>query len=114
MADKSSLMAFLVPKLTGQVENAATEALGYILSRSDGAMQALNDLLRGGGFDIEPIVRVETQVTYPDGSRPDVAGYDKNNVARLLVEANFGASLGGGQASGYAQLLDQPGPAAVL
>ena len=114
MSDNSSLIAYLVPKLTGQVENAATEALGYILNRSDGAMQALNDLLREGGLDIEPIVRVETQVTYPDGSRPDMAGYDNNNVARLLVEAKFGASLGGGQASGYAQLLDQPGPAVLM
>ena len=69
MADYSSLMAHLVPRLTSQVENAATDALAYILNRSEGAIQALNDLLREGGFDIEPIVRVETQVSYPDGSQ---------------------------------------------
>lgn len=114
MADYSSLMAHLVPRLTSQVENAATDALAYILNRSEGAIQALNDLLREGGFDIEPIVRVETQVSYPDGSRPDMAGYDKTDAARLLVEAKFWASLLEGQASWYARLLDQPGPATLL
>ena len=99
MADNDTLVAFLVPKLTSQVENAATDALGYILNRSTRSMQALNDLLREGGFGIEPITRVETQVTYEDGSRPDMAGYDKDNVKRLLVEAKFyaAASTGSGQ-----------------
>ena len=114
MADDSTLMAYLVPKLTSQVENAATDALAYILNRSAGSMQALNELLGEGGFDIEPVTRVETQVTYEDGSRPDMAGYDKGNVVRLLVEAKFWAALLEGQASGYAQQFDQPGPAVLL
>ena len=114
MADNDTLVAFLVPKLTSQVENAATDALGYILNRSTRSMQALNDLLSEGGFDIEPITRVETQVTYEDGSRPDMAGYDKNNVKRLLVEAKFWATLLDEQASGYAQQFDEPGPAVLL
>ena len=48
MADDSTLTAYLVPRLTKQVENAATDALSYILNRSNGSMQALNDLLRVG------------------------------------------------------------------
>ena len=63
MPNNDTLLAYLVPRLTSQVENAATEALGYILNSTVGSMQALNDLLREDGFDIEPIVRVETQVT---------------------------------------------------
>ena len=114
MADNATLMAHLVPRLTRQVENAATDALGYILNKSTGSMQALNNLLREGGFDVEPIARVETQVTYEDGSRPDMAGYDKNNVKRMLVEAKFWAALLEDQASGYARQLDQPGPAVLL
>ena len=114
MTDNFSLMAHLVPRLTRQVENAATDALAYILNRSDGAMQALNDLLREGGFAIEPLVRVRPQVTFPDGSIPDMAGYDKNNIVRMLVEAKFWHSLSEDQTVGYAQLLDQPGPATLL
>ncbi len=114
MSDDSSLMAHLVPRLTRQVENAATDALAYILNRSDGTMQALNYLLREGGFAIEPVVRVSTQVTFPDGSIPDMAGYDKSNRLRLVVEAKFWHSLSEDQTSGYAQLLNQPGPATLL
>ena len=114
MADNATLMAYLVPRLTRQVENAATDALNYILNRDTGSMQALNDLLREGGFDIEPIDRVETQVTYEDGSRPDMAGYDKDNVKRVLVEAKFWAALLEDQASGYARQFDQPGPAVLV
>lgn len=114
MADDSTLMAYLVPRLTSQVENAATDALAYILNKSSGSMQALNDLLREGGAAIRPIAKVETQVTYEDGSRPDMAGYDANNMARLLVEVKFWAALLEDQASAYAQKLDQPGPAMLL
>ena len=114
MASSSSLMAHLIPRLTTQVENAATDALGYLLNSSTQCMQALNDLLREGGLDIEPIASVKTQVTYEDGSRPDMAGYDKNNVKRLLVEAKFQAALLKDQASGYAQQLSEPGPAVLL
>ena len=114
MPDNPTLMAHLVPRLTRQVENAATEALAFILKWSDGTMQALNDLLREGGFDIEPVVRVRTQVTFPDGSLPDMAGYDKSNRLRLVVEAKFWHSLSEDQTVGYGQLLDQPGPATLL
>ncbi len=114
MSDDNTPMAHLVPRLTSQVESAATDALGYILNRSPSSMQALNDLLQEGGFDIEPIAKVETQITYEDGSRPDMAGYDKNNVKRLLVEAKFWAALLEGQASGYVRQFDHPGPAVLL
>ena len=114
MSDDITLMAHLVPRLTTQVENAATDVLGYILNKSGSSMQALNDLLQESGFEVEQIARVETQVTYEDGSRPDMAGYDKNNVKRLLVEAKFWAGLLEGQASGYARQFDQLGPAVLL
>lgn len=114
MADNDTLMAYLVPRLTGGVEDAATEALAYILNKSDGAMAALNDLLRLDGFDVEPVARVRTQVSYEDGCIPDMAGYDEDGRTRLLVESKFWAAFGDGQVSQYAQHLDQPGPAVLL
>ena len=105
MADDSTLMAYLVPRLTRQVENAATDALGYILNKSPEAMQA--NLL--GDFGIEPIARVETQVTYEEGH----GRLDKNNVKRLLVEAKFWVHSRD-QASGYSLQFDQPGRALLL
>ena len=114
MPENFSLMAHLVPKLKGPLEDAATDALAYILTNSASSRQTLNDLLREGGFAIEPIVKVATQVTHPDNSRPDMTGYDKNSQVRLVVEAKFGAALGDEQASAYAQLFDRPGPAVLL
>ena len=112
--DATTLLAHLVPKLTPQVENAATDALGYVLNKSATSREALTDLLGEGGFDMPPIVRVETQVTYEDGSRPDMAGYDETGAKRLLVESKFWASLLSGQVSGYLQQIDASGPSALL
>ena len=114
MADNDTLMAYIVPRLTSGVEDAATEALAYILNKSGGAMSALNELLQEGGFGIESIARVQTQVTYEDGCTPDMAGYDASGGARLLVESKFWAALQEDQASRYARHLDQPGPAMLL
>lgn len=112
--DATTLMAHLVPRLTGQVENAATDALGYILNKSATSRDALTDLLGEGGFDMPPIARVETQVTYEDGKRPDMVGYDETGVRRLIVESKFWASLQERQASGYLQQIDEDGPTALL
>ena len=114
MSDSDTLLSYLVPKLTNQVENAATDGLGYILRKSKSAMDAFNVLLQQGGYAGNPIVRVETQASYEDGSRPDMTGYDEDDVKRLLVEAKFWAALSEGQASGYLEKLDDPGPAMLL
>ena len=115
MADDGTLLSYLVPRLTSHIEDAATDALAYILNKSEEAMGALNSLIQDGGFGIEPIKRVRTQVTYEEGrSRPDMTGEDKRGVKRLLVESKFGAPLLDGQASHYIKLLDEPGPAVLM
>ena len=114
MSDDATLMAHLIPKITIHVENAATDALGYILNRSAESREALTDLLKEGGFPMPPIARVATQVAYEDGSRPDMAGYDESGVRRLTVESKFWASLLSGQASGYLRQTGEEGPTALL
>ena len=114
MSDDATLMAHLIPRITNQVEDAATDALGYILNRSEASREALTDLLREGGFPMPPIARVATQVAYEDGSRPDMAGYDESDVKRLVVESKFWASLLSGQASGFLQKFDSDVPTALL
>lgn len=114
MSNDDTLLAYLVPKLTNQVENAATDGLCYILKKSESAMDAFNLILQQGGYAGNPIVSVETQVTYGDGSRPDMTGYDEDGIKRLLVEAKFWAALLGDQASRYLEQFDEPGPAMLL
>ena len=119
MVNESTLMAYLIPHLTDQVENAATKALGYVLNKSEPSREALADLLREGGFAMPPIVRVATEVELDDeyGSRPDMSGYVENGDRRLLVESKFWAALQPKQAVRYLRWIvneTDDGPAALL
>ncbi|MCQ3803628.1 MAG: hypothetical protein OXC98_14040 [bacterium] len=109
MTQEPTLLAHLVPRLTSQVEDAATEALAFILNRSKACRSALDSFLRTDEFEIEPITRFETQVTHEDGSRPDMVGYDRSGSKRLLVESKFWAALQPDQAIRYLRMLDGPG-----
>ena len=114
MAAETTLLAYLVPRLTSRGEDTATDALAFILTQSKACREALELLLRDEGFDLEPIARVQTQVTYQDGSRPDMVGYDHSGSRRLLVESKFWATLLEGQASGYFGQLEEAGPGVLL
>lgn len=114
MADESSLLAYLVPRLTSRGEDTATDALAFILNKSEACRDALDNLLSEEDLGLEPITRFETQVTYKDGSRPDMVGYDSRGNARLIVESKFWAALLEGQASGYFKQLEEPGPGVLL
>ena len=114
MAENATLLAYLVPRLTSRVEDAATDTLAFILNKSAACRGALDCLLQDGDAAPEPIARVETQVTYQDGSRPDMVGYDRKETKRLVVEAKFWASLQESQASGYFRQLEETGPGVLL
>ena len=115
MTEKTTLLAHLASKnYIERGEDAATDALAFILNESPECLGALNDLLRDGGFDLEPIAWVKTQVTDKDGSRPDMNGYDRNNGKRLVVEVKFWAALGRGQANCYFDQIDEDSPGVLL
>lgn len=79
------------------------------MNKSEACRHALDGLLSEQDSGLEPITRFETQVTYEDGSRPDMVGYDKEDNAPLIVESKFWAALLPGQASGYFDQLEEPG-----
>ena len=114
MVQESTLMAYLVPRLTNRGEDTATDALAFILNKSSGCRDALVLLLRDSSFHLESLNDFETQVTYEDGSRPDMVGYDPEGRIRLLVESKFWASLLQGQASGYFGQLEESGTGVLL
>ena len=60
-ANQISLLAHLAYKFGGQTETIATEALGYILSRSEAARNALRDMIGIGGVDVGQIARAQTE-----------------------------------------------------
>ncbi len=116
MPPESSLLAYLVPRLTNSVEDTATDALAFILNKSPACRDALGLLLREGegAFHLDTLASFDTQVTYKDGSRPDMVGYDQGGGRRLLVESKFWATLLEGQASSYFDQLEDAGTGVLL
>ncbi len=122
MEDDYSLLAHLVPKLTSQVEDAATDALVYILNRSESCREALRSFVSEGEHQLEPLHRASTQVTVPactPGDRPpewrlDLVAYDADESMRLIIESKFWAALSSCQASGYVTHLAPEEPATLL
>ena len=116
MPQELTLLAYLVPRLTNRVEDTATDALAFILNKSPVCRDALGLLLREGerSYHLDALASFDTQVTYKDGSRPDMVGYDQVGGKRLLVESKFWATLLEGQASGYFDQLEDAGPGVLL
>ena len=114
MDSESSLLAYLVPRLTSRGEDTTTDALAFILNKSEAGRRALDSLLSEQDLGLAPITKYETQVTYEDGSRPDMVGYDSDGNTRLIVESKFWAALLEGQASGYFSQLEESGPGILL
>ena len=101
MSTSNTLLAYLVSSFPGNTENIATEALRHIINRSDGSKEALNDVVQSGVRSTSPIVKVATQVMQPDGSYPDLVGYDENDHQRVLIEVKFWAELTNSQPNRY-------------
>ena len=114
MAEDRSLLAYLVPKITNRREDTATDALAFILNKSEDCRKAFNDLLRGSGYDLDAVGNFQTQVDFGDGHIPDMVGYDEHRNERLIVEAKFWASLRHGQTKGYFCHLEKSGTGVLL
>ncbi len=114
MDHEPTLLSYLVPRLTSRGEDTATDALAFILNKSEACRRALASLLSNEDFSLQPLCRFETQVTYEDGSRPDMVGYDREGSPRLLVESKFWAALLQGQAGRYFRQLDETKPCVLL
>lgn len=112
MADSDSLLAHLIPRLPVSTENAAVEALGYIL-RSDVAKDALRSLIYDSGIAVEGISEVATQAQ-EDGARPDLIGFDRSRAKRIIIEAKFDADLTKNQPNEYLNQLPDEGPSVLL
>ena len=91
-AHRQTLLAKLAPKFGPQTENLAVDALGHILSESKAARCALSKMIAAGGEEVGEIAYVLTQAKGTEGERPDLAGFDRDNLERVLIEAKFGST----------------------
>lgn len=114
MAETDTLLAHLSPSFTSQTENIAVEALGYVLNKYAGSREGLDDVIRSGVRNVNPIVKVYTQASAIDGTRPDLVGIDEDGAERVLIEAKFWAELTPRQPGDYLARLPDEGPAVLL
>ena len=119
MAATDTLLAYMIPSMTNQVEVAATKALAYILTKYEVALEAFNDLVSTTiDRPLEPVKHVRAEVPYGSGigeaGRPDLVGYDEARKQRVIVEAKFGANLSKEQGSGYFGQLNGEGTSVLM
>ena len=113
MADNNTLLSSIAQRFTNDLEDVATEALSFILSRSPAARSALSDLL---GDDRGPLPIEKTQTWLADayGAIPDLACFDQADDLVALIESKFWAPLTPNQPVTYWQGLPVDRPAVLL
>ncbi len=109
MAEAQSLLSLIARGYAAGREDAATEALCYIVSRSDSARAALAEFLGVDGGPL-PIASFRTQFL-TDGAYPDMVCLDKCDKRVAFIESKFWASLTRNQPVKYWEELadDRPG-----
>ena len=104
MSQESTLLSFIAQRHTIGLEDVATDALCFILSRSCSAREALSELL---GDDDRPIPIAKARPWSPDahGAIPDLACLDEDHNLVALIESKFWAPLTSNQPVTYWQGL---------
>ena len=113
MVDKGSLLSFIARRHTVGREDVATDALSFILSRSNSARRALSNLL---GDDRGPLQVAAARPWGADalGAIPDLACFDEDENLVALIESKFWASLTHHQPVTYWEKLPVDRPAVLL
>ena len=113
MADEGSLLSFIARRHTVGREDVATDALSFILSRSNSAKRALSELL---GDDRGPLQVAAARPWGADalGAIPDLACFDEDDNLVALIESKFWAPLTHHQPVTYWERLPVDRPAVLL
>lgn len=112
MAGAQSLLSLIARGYAAGREDAATEALCFILSRSDSARDEFAKFVGGNGQPL-PIARFRTQELV-NGAFPDMACFDEDGNHVAFVESKFWASLTSNQPVTYWEALPDDRSATLL
>ena len=112
MAEAKSLLSLIARGYAAGREDAATEALCFILSRSHSARDEFAKFLGDNGKPL-PIASFRTQLLV-DGAFPDMACFDSDSNQVAFVESKFWASLTSNQPVTYWEALPDDRPAVLL
>ena len=111
--DNDSLLNYVVQRNTTGLEDAATNALSFILSRSDSAMGTLSDFL-GDDRGPLPITTASPWGADAHGAVPDLACFDHDGTVVAFIESKFWAGLTAHQPVTYWERLPDDSPAVLL
>jgi hypothetical protein len=105
----NSVLAFIVPKLAIQAENAVSDCLFFILATYPKAAESFARYLAQTGVSLPSPIEYTTQVMWErGGGRPDMLGRSGDKPF-LVVEAKFEAPLTDRQPVGYVSALPAKG-----
>ncbi len=113
MAEDNSLLGFIAQRHTSDIEDVATNALSFILSRWDSARRVLSELL-GDGCSPLPIAKAEPWRPNAHGAVPDLACLDGDDNLVALIESKFWAELTYHQPVTYWEGLPNNRPTVLL
>ena len=113
MTDAQTLLGFIARQHTIGLEDVATDALCFILSRSKVAQATLAEFLGDGDAPL-PIADVQSWLANEYGAVPDLACIDTGGEVVALIESKFWASLTGHQPVTYWKALPADKPSALL
>jgi len=112
--EPATVLAFIVPKLGIQAENAVSDCLYFILTAYPAAAKSFVDYLKPTGVNLPAKLEFAAQMTWDHpGSRPDLLGLS-NGQPRLVVEAKFDAPLTKRQPVDYIEYLPKDGAGVLL
>ena len=113
MTDAQTLLGFIAQQHTIGLEDVATDALRFILSRSKVAQATLAEFL-GDGHAPLPIAGVQSWLATEHGAVPDLACIDTGGEVVALIESKFWAPLTRHQPVTYWETLPADKPSALL
>ena len=113
MADSNSLLSFVAQRYTRDLEDVATDALSFILSRSTSARRALSEFLEDDSGPLS-ITKMLPRAELSHGAVPDMACHDDDDNLVALIESKFWAQLTHHQPVTYWKGLPADRPAVLL
>jgi hypothetical protein len=108
------LFGHLVSRFSTHPENLATEAVAFIVDRSEAMREALRRLVGRTGIELPQLTRFRSQAGDEQGTIPDLIGLDAMGAERLFIENKFWAGLTANQPAGYLERLPVEGGAVLL
>jgi hypothetical protein len=108
------LFGHLASRFSKRPEKLATEAVAFVVNRSEAMREALRRLIGRTGIELPRFARFRSQAGDEQGNIPDLIGIDTAGVERLIIENKFWAGLTDNQPAGYLKRLTADGGAVLV